>query len=353
MADRMNYTRTAISLHWLIAVLIFSGWALGWWAHDLPASPDKARYFSWHKWIGVTVFLLALARASWRMTHAAPPLPATTAPWQASASRVTHFLLYVLMLALPLSGWLMSSAKGFQTVYFGVVPLPDLLAKDEPLGKLLSEVHEQLAYALAALVALHTAAALKHHFIDRDGVLQRMLPVLAAIVVAAGLLGAAAASNVNAARSEVSATFRQMKVPVTGQFSSFRGNVTFDPKKLDVASATLEVDTASFSLGEPDYDAEARGKEWLDAGTHPQARFKSSKVVQSAPDRYDAVGTLSLKGQDQPLTVAFTLRRKDSLRSYEGQFTVSRKAFNIGDPEWNDVLEDAVVVKFKIVTPDA
>lgn len=353
MTDRMHYTRTAISLHWLIAILVFSGWGLGWWAHDLPASPDKARYFSWHKWIGVTVFLLALARAGWRATHAAPPLPATTAPWQASAARVSHFLLYVLMLVLPLSGWLMSSAKGFQTVYFGVIPLPDLLAKNEPLGKLLSEIHEQLAYALAALVGLHAAAALKHHFVDKDGVLRRMLPALGAVLVTLTLLGAAAAANVNAARSEVSATFRQMKVPVTGQFSSFRGNVAFDPKKLDAASATLEVDTGSFSLGEPDYDAEARGKEWLDAAAHPQARFTSSKVVQSGPDRYDAVGTLRLKGQEQPLTVAFTLRRKDKLRFYEGQFPVSRKVFAIGDAEWNDVLEDAVVVKFKIVTPDS
>lgn len=348
MTDRMAYTRTAISLHWLIAVLVFAGWLLGWYAHDLPASPDKLRYFSWHKWIGVTVFLLALLRAAWRATHVPPPLPATTPQWQVSAARVSHVLLYGLLLALPLTGWTMSSAKGFQTVYFGVLPLPDLLARDEALGRLLSEVHELLAWTLASLVAIHAAAALKHHFVDRDGVLRRMLPMLAAIA----LLGAAAASNVNPARSQVSATFRQMSVPVTGQFTSFRGHVAFDPKDPARASASLEVDTASFDLGAPEYDEEVRSKEWLDTRAHPQATFTSTKVVQSGPDRFDAAGTLTLKGKAQPLTVAFTLRRQDGRRSYEGQFTVSRKAFGIGDAEWNDVLEDAVVVRFKIVTPD-
>lgn len=344
----MAYTRTAISLHWLIAALVFAGWGLGWFMTDLPTSPDKLRYYSWHKWLGVTVFMLALVRALWRATHVPPPLPATTAPWQVRAARASHFLLYVLLLAVPLSGWLMSSAKGFQTVYFGVLPLPDLLAKDKGLGQDLARVHEVLGEVLAWLVALHVVAAVKHHFIDRDLVLRRMLPVLLATI----LLGATAASGIDAARSEVSATFRQMNVPVEGRFTAFRGTIVFDPANPATARARIEVDTASFDLGAEEYNEEVRGREWLDSKTHPRATFVSSKVTVAGPERFVADGTLTLKGKAQPLTVPFKAIRAEGARSYEGQFTLSRKAYGIGDPEWDGVLEDPVVVRFRIVTTD-
>jgi len=98
--------------------------------------------------------------------------------WQRMAATATHHLLYILMFAVPLTGWLMSSAKGFQTVWFGVLPLPDLLEKNRELGKVLEEVHEVLNFTMAALVVAHLGAALKHHFLERDDVLTRMLPFL-------------------------------------------------------------------------------------------------------------------------------------------------------------------------------
>lgn len=172
----MHYTPLAISLHWLMALLIFSGWGLGIYMHDLPLSPQKLRYFSWHKWIGVTVFLLAIIRVAWLATHRPPPLPQQSPFWQILVARANHILLYLFMIILPVSGWLMSSAKGVPTVYFGVLPIPDVVAKDKQLGENLEEVHELLAYALAILVAIHIVAALKHQFIDRDGLISRMLP---------------------------------------------------------------------------------------------------------------------------------------------------------------------------------
>ena len=171
-----HYTPFAISLHWLMALLIFAGWSLGVYMHDLPLSPQKLRYFSWHKWMGVTVFLLALIRVGWLATHRAPAPPPNSPPWQIQAARISHMLLYLLMFILPLSGWLMSSAKGVPTVYFGVLPIPDLVAKNKELGEILGEVHESLAYGLAVLVAIHIGAALKHQFIDRDDLIGRMLP---------------------------------------------------------------------------------------------------------------------------------------------------------------------------------
>lgn len=175
-----TYTPIAKTLHWLLAVLVPGLAAFGFWMTDLPLSPDKLTYYSWHKWAGVTVFLLAWVRIAWRVTHPAPPLPASMGPLARIAAHAGHLLLYVLMVAIPLTGWLMSSAKGFQTVWFGVLPLPDLLARNRELGDLLARVHGGLAVSLLVLVAVHVGAALFHHFFHRDDVLRRMLPSRAA-----------------------------------------------------------------------------------------------------------------------------------------------------------------------------
>ena len=171
-----RYAAPAQLAHWLIALLIASGCTLGFIMVDQKISPTTLKLFAYHKWIGVTVFLLALLRLVGRLAVPPPPLPASTAPWQRRAAEITHRLLYLLIFAVPLSGWLMSSAKGFQTVYLKLIPIPDLLDKNPALGAALTEVHESLVWLLLGTVALHVAAALKHHFVDRDGVLLRMLP---------------------------------------------------------------------------------------------------------------------------------------------------------------------------------
>jgi cytochrome b561 len=172
------YTRTAVALHWLIALLIFAAFPVGLYMVDLALSPTKLKIYSYHKWIGVTIFMLAVARIGWRASHPVPALPDSVPRWQQSLAGATHVLLYLLIVAIPLSGWLMSSALGFQTVYLGVLPLPDLLAKDKLLGEQLKFVHMFLNYTLAALVLMHVGAAVKHHLIDRDDILARMLPPL-------------------------------------------------------------------------------------------------------------------------------------------------------------------------------
>jgi cytochrome b561 len=171
-----RYTRVAVALHWLIAIAIFANFAFGTWMVELDLSPQKLRYYSYHKWLGVSIFLLVLARIAWRLGNRPPALPAHMPAWERMAAAVSHTALYALTLAVPLSGWLFSSAKGFKTVYFAVIPIPDLLAKNPPLADVLKEWHESLNYLMAALVVLHIAAALKHHLVDRDEVLTRMLP---------------------------------------------------------------------------------------------------------------------------------------------------------------------------------
>lgn len=172
----LRYTRTARALHWLVALLIFCGFGLGLFMTGLEFSPAKFRYYAWHKWIGITVFLLAAARLAWRAAHPPPPLPLSMPAWQVRASHASHALLYVLMLAIPVSGWIYSSSTGVSVVYLGLIPLPDLLPKDRETAKSLLLLHKALNYTLAAVVTVHVAAVLKHHFYDRDDILARRLP---------------------------------------------------------------------------------------------------------------------------------------------------------------------------------
>lgn len=165
-----------MGLHWLIGLMIFVSLGVGLYMVDLSLSPTKLRLYSWHKWAGVTIFTLVLVRCLWRLSHAAPPLPDPMPRWQRLVAEGTHYLLYALMIAIPLAGWLMSSAKGFQTVYFGVLPIPDLLAKNKELGETLTLVHRYLNYTMIAIISTHTGAALKHHFVDKDDILRRMWP---------------------------------------------------------------------------------------------------------------------------------------------------------------------------------
>lgn len=171
-----HYTGTAKTVHWLMAVLLFGLLALGFYMSDLPLSPDKLKFYSWHKWAGVTAFLLLAFRLIWRATHRPPALPASMPKLMQFAAHAGHLALYGLMIAIPLSGWLMSSAKGFQTVYFGLLPIPDLLAKNKELGDLLALVHQSLNVLFVAVLLGHIGAALKHHIIDKDDILTRMLP---------------------------------------------------------------------------------------------------------------------------------------------------------------------------------
>ena len=174
-----RYHGIAISLHWLIALLLICGFALGLYMVELKFSPQKLSFYSYHKWIGVSVFTFAVLRVLWRLTHQPPPLPASVPGWQVAASNATHLLLYIFLLAAPLSGWFYSSATGVPTVPFGIaaLQLPDLIEKNRELAGTLKFVHMSITYSLAGLVALHVAAVFKHILIDRDGIMRRMLPV--------------------------------------------------------------------------------------------------------------------------------------------------------------------------------
>jgi cytochrome b561 len=175
---KVRYDGVAIAFHWIVAILIIGCFGLALYMDELHFSPQKLQLISWHKWGGITVLWLLCFRLAWRLTHRAPALPETLSALQRKAAISVHHLLYLLMFLAPLSGWMMSSAKGFPVVYLGKWPLPNLIQKNKMLGEQLGEVHEVLTYSLVILALGHALAAIKHHFISKNDVLVRMIPFL-------------------------------------------------------------------------------------------------------------------------------------------------------------------------------
>jgi polyisoprenoid-binding protein YceI len=287
--------------------------------------------------------------------------------WQRMAAEATHVLLYLLMFAVPLSGWLMSSAKGFQTVWFGVLPLPDLLDKNKELGDLLKEVHEALNFGMAGLVLAHAGAALKHHFIDRDDVLARMLPFLAKTdpeipmnlhptqpcPLRAGRRPCRPGHRVQPvpAGAELPQSFvsKQMNVPVDGKFTSFRSKLAFDPARPAAAKAEFEIDLASIDAGSKDANDEVAGKAWFNTKAFPVAKFVATTVKPLGNNRFEVAGKMSIKGKTLDLVTPVTVSQQGNSASFDGSLVLKRADYGIGDGIWADfgTVANEIQIKFR------
>jgi cytochrome b561 len=175
-AEAMRYTRVAVWLHWAIAAFILFNIAVGF-GHDLMAKPVAASLMSLHKASGLTVIALALVRLAWRLSHRPPPYDPVMKRWEVLLARITHWLFYLLMVVAPLTGWLMVSANGRATSWFGlfnVAPLP--IAGGDAAHEIYEERHELIGWILLALVVLHVVGALKHHLQGHRHLFGRMAP---------------------------------------------------------------------------------------------------------------------------------------------------------------------------------
>jgi cytochrome b561 len=163
-------------LHWVIVALIITQFVLANLEGDLPLGMAKLAMLARHKSVGITILALAIIRLIWRWTNPTPELPNTLRPYERVLAKFTHFMLYALLIAMPITGWIMSSARKFPVSWFSLIQLPDLVAPSRPLYEAMHETHEILAWTLVGVAVLHAAAAIKHHFILKDDVLRRMLP---------------------------------------------------------------------------------------------------------------------------------------------------------------------------------
>lgn len=170
-----SWSPIAIILHWMMALMILTQYVTGWIADEMESSPAKADLMTWHKSLGITVLLLLLLRTAWRWTHPAPPPPAESPPWEQRLSIAAHGLLYLLMAAVPLSGWLVASTSIIPWKYWWLFPWPSIADTDKQLHAVAENVHALLFWILLVVVALHVAAALRHHFMKNNNVLLRMI----------------------------------------------------------------------------------------------------------------------------------------------------------------------------------
>ncbi len=171
-----RYGTLAQLFHWVIVALIILQYIIIESAQDLPAGIQKLRLFALHKSFGITILALAVLRLLWRWMNPTPRLPDARPRYEHLLAKVSHFALYALILAMPLTGWIMSNAENFPVSYFRLFTLPTLVAPDRELGEAMEETHEILFNVLVGVAVVHILAALRHHFWLKDDVLKRMLP---------------------------------------------------------------------------------------------------------------------------------------------------------------------------------
>jgi len=355
-------------LHWLIVALIALQAGLGLTGIMLPLGLEKLAVLARHKSVGITILGLATLRLLWRWLNPTPPLPSNLRPHERFLAHFTHAALYVLLFAMPLTGWIMSSARGFPVSWFNLYQLPDLVPKSQALYDAMVTTHAALAIALAATVALHIAAALKHHFVLKDDTLRRMLPfgrITLALVAGAMLAQAAHAASpartavagqssptyaysAVAAQSSLTYAFTQAGADNQGRFKTF--TASFDPAtgRLDVV-----VDMRSFDTGDQQRNGILGGKDFFDVAQYPQSRFSASRIERTATG-YQAIGSLTLRGVTRNVAIPFTWRtatvQGHSVGYLSGQMTLKRLDFGVGQGQWQSTewVGDDVTVRYSL-----
>lgn len=363
-------------LHWTIVALIIVQYVIAEIADGLPLGPDKLGTLARHKSVGITIFALALLRLLWRAVNTTPPLPESLRPWERTAARLTHGALYALLFAMPLTGWMMSSARNFPVSWFGLVQLPDLVRPSKPAYDFLHETHETLFVLLVAVAALHALAALRHHFVLRDDVLRRMLPAVAGMAAAAGLHGAVQPADAIApdsgtayasdpANSSLGFEFVQAGARSTGSFHRFTVRLELPRTAADPdagagaaggtgGSLDVTIDVGSLDTQDGERDELLRGADLFDVAKYPTARFVARRITRRSATDYSAAGELTIRDVTRPLTIPFRLSTaggKGGERTrMQGAVMLRRLDFGVGRGEWQSTewVGDEVRVSFAI-----
>ncbi len=393
-ATTTRYHEVARILHWLIAGLILLQYALASMAEEASSDLQELALLANHKSVGMTILMLAVVRVIWRFTHSVPALPVSMPRWQVRVSSVSHALLYFLIFALPLSGWLFSSATAYSVSWFNVFVFPDLIGGNENRAELLEEVHEALATVLFVLALLHILAALKHGLFDRDGVLGRMSSWLSiglfaiAFMVGVTLLSVPKPSdspaattaaapqaaaphagetvapatavmidttlplwNIDKSQSVIRFTADQAGAPFTGSWQQWYADIRFDPHNLAASSARVRVDATSPATGDSDRDTTLLKSEWFDSSVHPEIIFRSIGIFVVETGGYLATGTLRIRNNEHPIRLTFTHQLVDGKDIITGSVDLDRIELGIGTGEWTDTswVGQHVRLEFQVV----
>jgi cytochrome b561/polyisoprenoid-binding protein YceI len=392
MISNSRYHYLSQILHWLIAGLIVVQFALANLAESAADKGSAVRELALlanHKSVGITVLALVIVRLIWRHRTPPPQLPATMQQWQLLASRISHWMLYGLIILLPLSGWLMSSASAYSVSWFNFIQLPDFVAPDPGKKAIFQQLHEFMATTLFIVAVVHVFAALKHHLIDKDGVLTRMTSTagigLFAIVAGLGIwsLGSVGPGSgeidltapVNPDEAIVdtaislavgSSKLSQWQIDYADSFihfagdqagASFNGNwknwsgiLFFDEQALQDGLFDVTITTAEVDTQDTDRDMTLADPEWFDVMNFPEASYRSNKFTRTGVGHFAAEGVLTIKDTATRVVFNFTIETNGAHRVLVGRAELSRTTLGIGTGEWADTswVSDEVLVDVRV-----
>lgn len=396
-----QYGFIAKGFHWVSALIVLGLMALGFYMVSLEFSPFKLDLYWWHKSFGTLIFFLVLLRLIWRFVSSPPAHVETHQPWERSLARIVHVLLYVGMIGMPVSGILMSAAADFPRPFFGLFEIPDMVeGKNDPLFNRMKLLHEVFAYCLYVAIGLHGLGAFKHHILDKDVTLSRMLPAvmprlnfILSLLFFAALMGASSlliarhllkeeqavapqAQAEAAAKDDTGAESADANAPqwhiipdesrigfqaivqgkdFEGQFTEFDGDIFFDPDNLEASHVDVRAQIASVKTGSGQYDEYIVMEPWLFAESFPESYFTASEFKKIDENQYVASGVLSIRGVALPVDVPFTLDFSEDeagkrLVQMDGGFTLNRLDYGIGTGDWSspEMVENALGVSVSI-----
>lgn len=372
-----GYHPVSRTLHWAVAGMVVLQFVLARLAENAEQTDSTLRQLALlanHKSVGITILALVVVRLLWRRRAPPPPLPPTMDQWQILASRISHWTLYGLLLLLPVSGWLMSSASAYSVSWFNLLQLPDLVAPNDALEETLERIHETLAVTLLIVAGIHVLAAVKHAVIDKDGVLSGMSSTLSitlgALVLGAGIwtLGTAGSGSPGAAQPVLTAggnlsgdvsieatgnsrlpewqidyadsyirfTGDQAGASFDGEWQDWSASMRFDAEKLDDSVFDVTIRTVAVETGDDDRDSTIVGPEWFDTDNYPEARYRTSSFTSLANVGFTAEGQLVVKDSAADVALEFTVQREGERRILMGFARIERLALGLGTGEWED-----------------
>ncbi len=348
----------AITLHWGIGLLIIGLLALGLYMEDLPKTEEKFWLYGLHKSFGVLALFLMTLRLGWRLANIQPDFVATMKPIEKMIAKAAYLLFYILLFAMPLSGWAMSTASNYPVSFFGLFTLPNIVAPDPGLREFFGKTHELIGWGLMGLIALHVAAALKHHFITKDGTLRKMLPalLLGVFLFSSPAFAAPPVWTVDMAESRIDFTAEQQGAPFDGAFKTFKAEIAFDPDHLDQSHVQAEIDTAGIDTKNSERDRSLAESDWFDSSRFPVALFTSKSFRKLQEGQFEVTGELKIRDVLLPVIFPFTLEFSKNQDGTEralmkASFVLKRLDFNLGGKGFRDVsvIANEVTVALHIV----
>jgi len=339
-------------LHWLIALLIFVLFPLGWLMDDL-TGVQKFQAFNFHKSLGLSVLALTILRAVWRLFNPAPALPATMPERQQKAAYAAHALLYVTIFLITLTGWAMISASDKPSVFFQLTRIPLLpWLSDLPAGdkkayhEFFQGAHSVLGYVLLVLLALHLAGALYHGIFLKDGLLTTMTPrfrkrpaglSIAIVVFASCAFGFSGAGKVLSSEWSVKPEGSQIAFEATGggsttkgTFAQYRTEIEFDPDLPEEASVGVLLDMNSAATGTADADQTLKSADFFNPAQFPTAQFVARGAKPDGSGKYILNGRLTLKGVTKPVALPFLIDIKSGTARVSAETKINRLEFGVG-----------------------